>query len=56
VQEILDGVDRGREALENMREMAEKGVKQLFQAAPPGGRGLTVTSRTASRRRSATPD
>jgi len=35
VQEILDGVDRGREALENMREMAEKGVKQLFQAAPP---------------------
>lgn len=35
VQEILDGVDRGREALENMREMAEKGVKQLFHAAAP---------------------
>ncbi|MFN8628188.1 MAG: polyhydroxyalkanoate synthesis regulator DNA-binding domain-containing protein [Candidatus Binatia bacterium] len=35
VQEILDGVDRGREALGNMREMAEKGVKQLFQATAP---------------------
>jgi len=35
VQEIWDGVDRGREALENVREMAEKGVKQLFQAAGP---------------------
>ncbi len=31
VQEILHGVDRGREALENVRELAEKGMKQLLQ-------------------------
>jgi len=29
VQEILTSVDRGREALGNVRELAEKGVKQL---------------------------
>ncbi len=40
VQEILHGVDRGREALENVRELAEKGVKQLLQGAeqPSGAR------------------
>jgi polyhydroxyalkanoate synthesis repressor PhaR len=51
VQEILSGVDRGREALGNVRELAERGVKQLVQGADvrhgreqqpaaPGGRGL----------------
>ncbi len=35
VQEILHGVDRGREALENVRELAEKGMKQLLQAGEP---------------------
>lgn len=35
VQEILSGVDRGREALESVRELAEKGVKQLFHTAEP---------------------
>ncbi len=53
VQEILSSVDRGgREALGNVRELAEKGVKQLVQgaearharapepAAPLAGRGL----------------
>jgi polyhydroxyalkanoate synthesis repressor PhaR len=39
VQEILGGVDRGREALENVREMAEKGVKQLFHATEAGRPG-----------------
>ncbi len=33
VQEILSSVDRGREALGNVREIAEKGVKQLVQGA-----------------------
>jgi polyhydroxyalkanoate synthesis repressor PhaR len=33
VQEILSSVDRGREALGNVRELAEKGVKQLVQGA-----------------------
>jgi len=49
LQEILDGVDRGREALDNVREMAEKRVKQLVQGGdrskgghggPPGRRLL----------------
>ncbi len=31
VQEILSSVDRGREALDSVRELAEKGVKQLVQ-------------------------
>ena len=35
VQEFLHRVDRGREALENVRELAEKGVKQLLQSAEP---------------------
>jgi polyhydroxyalkanoate synthesis repressor PhaR len=33
VQEILTSVDRGREAIGNMRELAEKGVKQLVKSA-----------------------
>ena len=33
VQEILSSVDRGREALGSMRELAEKGMKQLAQSA-----------------------
>lgn len=36
IQEIASGVDRGREALENVREMAERGVKSLSQAAEQG--------------------
>ena|ERR1700687_3209015 len=46
VQEVLTSIDRGREALGNMRELAEKGVKQLVQGgerrrgAAPTGRGL----------------
>jgi polyhydroxyalkanoate synthesis repressor PhaR len=47
VQEILDGVDRGREALENMREMAEKGVKQLFQTTAPEPRPAARQKRRA---------
>jgi polyhydroxyalkanoate synthesis repressor PhaR len=38
VQEILTSVDRGREAIGNMRELAEKGVKQLVHSAE-GKRG-----------------
>lgn len=50
VQEILSGVDRGREALENVRELAEKGVKQLLHPAEGGradakGRGATTNRR-----------
>lgn len=33
VQEILNQVDRGREAFVNVRELAEKGMKQLLQVA-----------------------
>ncbi len=33
VQEILSSVDRGREALGSMRDLAEKGMKQLAQSA-----------------------
>lgn len=47
VQEILDGVDRGREALENVRELAEKGVKQLFHAAEPERSGRVGAKRHA---------
>ena len=36
VQEILSGVDRGREALENVRELAEKGVKQWLHPSETG--------------------
>jgi len=47
VQEIVNSVDRGREALGNVREFAEKGVKQLVhgaeglheQVAEPAGHG-----------------
>jgi len=31
VQELLSGVDRGREALDSVRALAQKGVKQLVQ-------------------------
>src|ERR1043166_2540186 len=37
VHELLSSVDRGREALGNMREMAEKGVKQLVQGVDRRG-------------------
>jgi polyhydroxyalkanoate synthesis repressor PhaR len=37
VQELLSSVDRGREALGSMREMAEKGVKQLVQGVERRG-------------------
>jgi polyhydroxyalkanoate synthesis repressor PhaR len=43
VQEILNGVDRGREAIVNVRELAEKGVKQLLQG---GESGATEAHRT----------
>ncbi len=33
VQEILHRVDRGREAIVNVRELAEKGMKQLLQGS-----------------------
>jgi polyhydroxyalkanoate synthesis repressor PhaR len=39
VQEILSGVDRGRVALENVRELAEKGVKQLLHPIEAGRAG-----------------
>lgn len=35
VQELLNSVDRGREALGNVRELAERRMKQLTHAAPP---------------------
>jgi polyhydroxyalkanoate synthesis repressor PhaR len=43
VQEILSSVDRGREAFENVRELAEKGMKQLLkggETSSPKGRGV----------------
>lgn len=43
VHEILSSVDRGREALENVRELAEKGMKQLLkggEASRPKGGGV----------------
>jgi polyhydroxyalkanoate synthesis repressor PhaR len=36
VQEILNQVDRGREAFVNVRDLAEKGMKQLLQGGEPG--------------------
>jgi hypothetical protein len=36
VQEILSQVDRGREAFVNVRDLAEKGMKQLLQGSEPG--------------------
>jgi polyhydroxyalkanoate synthesis repressor PhaR len=36
VQEVLNQVDRGREAFVNVRDLAEKGVKQLLQGNEPG--------------------
>lgn len=46
VQEILSSVDRGREALGSMRELAEKGMKQLAQSAGmPAGRNTTTHAR-----------
>jgi polyhydroxyalkanoate synthesis repressor PhaR len=36
VQEILSQVDRGREAFVNVRDLAEKGMKQLLQGSDPG--------------------
>jgi polyhydroxyalkanoate synthesis repressor PhaR len=35
LQEILTGVDRGREALENVRELAEKRVRELVAGPHP---------------------
>ena len=35
VQDILHRVDRGREAIVNVRELAEKGMKQLLQGNEP---------------------
>lgn len=37
IQEIASSVDRGREALENVREMAERGVKSFAQSGAPRG-------------------
>jgi polyhydroxyalkanoate synthesis repressor PhaR len=45
VQEILQRVDRGREAFVNVRELAEKGVKQLLQ----GSESRTAEARAAKR-------
>jgi polyhydroxyalkanoate synthesis repressor PhaR len=43
VQEIFHGVDRGREAFVNVRELAEKGVKQLLQGSEPSARKTRAT-------------
>jgi polyhydroxyalkanoate synthesis repressor PhaR len=41
LQELLDQVDRGREALDSAREFAEKGVQQLVRGSrDKGGRSL----------------
>jgi polyhydroxyalkanoate synthesis repressor PhaR len=45
VQEIFNRVDRGREAFVNVRELAEKGVKQLLQASEPSVRKTRATKR-----------
>jgi len=49
VQEILSSVDRGREALGNVREMAEKGVKQLLQSGEPHGKRSGTASTRGGR-------
>jgi polyhydroxyalkanoate synthesis repressor PhaR len=40
VQEILTQVDRGREAFVNVRDLAEKGMRQLLQGNEPGVAGV----------------
>jgi polyhydroxyalkanoate synthesis repressor PhaR len=49
VQELLNQVDRGREAFVNVRDLAEKGMKQLLQ----GGESGAVEARAGKRH---TPD
>jgi len=58
VQDILARVDRGREALGSVRELAEKGMKQLAESAGVQGGAGAETSRhggagSAARRRAA---
>lgn len=50
VQDILSSVDRGREALGTVRELAEKRMKQLTQPTPPHVGG-DERARAAGRRR-----
>ncbi|MGD0948923.1 MAG: polyhydroxyalkanoate synthesis regulator DNA-binding domain-containing protein [Candidatus Binatia bacterium] len=45
VQELFNRVDRGREAFVNVRELAEKGVKQLLQGSEPSVRKARATKR-----------
>jgi polyhydroxyalkanoate synthesis repressor PhaR len=45
VQEILSQVDRGREAFVNVRDLAEKGMKQLLQGSEPGAAGARGAKR-----------
>lgn len=50
VQEILSSVDRGREALENVRELAEKRMKQLTRrSGGPAPRALDTKRRGSAR-------
>lgn len=53
LQEILTGVDRGREALGSVREFAEKGMKQLVQTA--GVPGSAAPAEHGSRGRGDVP-
>jgi polyhydroxyalkanoate synthesis repressor PhaR len=47
VQEVLNQVDRGREAFVNVRDLAEKGMKQLLQGGEPGTAEARRTKRHA---------
>jgi polyhydroxyalkanoate synthesis repressor PhaR len=54
VQEVLSQVDRGREAFVNVRDLAEKGMKQLLQGNEPGAaevRGVRRRTPDAAARR-----
>ena len=44
VQELLNSVDRGREALGNVRELAERRMKQLTHPARPSARARRRTA------------
>ena len=47
VQEVMNQVDRGREAFVNVRDLAEKGMKQLLQGSEPGAAEVRRVRRQA---------
>ena len=50
VQEVLNQVDRGREAFVNVRDLAEKGMKQLLQGSEPSPAARAAKRRASGRR------